>query len=225
MLSKTVISLLIGAASFVQASPVPEASNEERTCGVKLFPNQLVQLSKANPDTAYPNTARTDQSVKISQDADGNGMLSPIPASYQTNNFLGNPSNQFWELISFPALPAGSYGCSLTLTFPSDYSPSITGVTPNLDVFTVSTPLPNDPTFNNISPKINSGIFGSVTPATGGQNVVINTEDCNGGTGQGLSFVLRYADWVRSQGSVSWTEYINALNGAGARGIYLNYNC
>ncbi|KAF7943060.1 hypothetical protein EAE96_011005 [Botrytis aclada] len=208
MLSKTLLSLLIGATSFVQASPVPEVLNEKRTCGTQLFPNQIVQLSKANPNTAYPNTWNTDKSVKISQDADANG----------------NPSNQFWELISFPALPAGSYGCSLTLTFPPDYTPSITGVSPALDVFTVSAPLPNSPTFNNISPKINSGIFGSVTSASG-QSVVINTQACNGGSGQGLAFVFRYADWVRGQGSVSWTEYVNALNGAGARGVYLNYNC
>ncbi|TGO25776.1 hypothetical protein BPAE_0073g00420 [Botrytis paeoniae] len=208
MLSKTILALLIGATSFVQASPVPEALNEKRTCGTQLFPNQIVQLSKANPNTAYPNTWNTDKSVKISQDADANG----------------NPSNQFWELISFPPLPAGSYGCSLTLSFPSDYTPSITGVSPALDVFTVSTPLPSGPTFNNISPKINSGIFGSVTPASG-QSVVINTQTCNGGSGQGLTFVFRYADWVRGQGSVSWTEYVNALNGAGARGVYLNYNC
>ncbi|KAF5876313.1 uncharacterized protein Bfra_002717 [Botrytis fragariae] len=208
MLSKTILSLLIGATSFVQASPVPEVLNEKRTCGTQLFPNQIVQLSKANPNTAYPNTWNTDRSVKISQDADANG----------------NPSNQFWELISFPALPAGSYGCSLTLTFPSDYAPSITGISPALDVYTVSTPLPSGPTFNNISPKINSGIFGSVTPASG-QSIVINAQACNGGSGQGLAFVFRYADWVRGQGSVSWTEYVNALNGAGARGVYLNYNC
>ncbi|KAJ8071741.1 hypothetical protein OCU04_002057 [Sclerotinia nivalis] len=208
MLSKTFISLLIGTASFVQASPVPDTLNEKRTCGTQLFPNQLVQLSQANPNAAYPNTWNTDKSVKISQDVDGNG----------------NPTNQFWELISFPALPAGSYGCSLTLTFPSDYSPTITGVSPALNVYTVSTPLPDAPTFNNISPKINPSIFGTVTPASG-QSVVINSGNCYGGSGQGLAFVFRYADWVRGQGSVSWNEYVNALNGAGARGVYLNYNC
>jgi len=74
MLSKTIISLLIGATSLVQASPVPETLNEKRTCGTQLFPNQIVQLSKANPNTAYPNTWNTDKSVKISQDADANGM-------------------------------------------------------------------------------------------------------------------------------------------------------
>ncbi|KAF7863235.1 hypothetical protein EAF04_007317 [Stromatinia cepivora] len=208
MISKNFIPLLIGAAGFVQASPVPDTLNEKRTCGTQLFPNQLVQLSQANPNSAYPNTWNTDKSVKISQDVDGNG----------------NPTNKFWELIYFPALPAGSYGCSLTLTFPSDYSPTITGVSPALNVYTVSTPLPDAPTFNNISPKINPSIFGTVTPASG-QSVVINSGTCNGGSGQGLAFVFRYADWVRGQGSVSWTEYVNALNGAGARGVYLNYNC
>jgi hypothetical protein len=54
---------------------------------------------------------------------------------------------------------------------------------------------------------------------------VINSESCNGGSGQGLAFVFRYADWVSGQGSVGWTEYVNALNGAGARGVYLSYNC
>ncbi|KAI9645421.1 hypothetical protein NHQ30_006160 [Ciborinia camelliae] len=208
MLSQTFLPFLIGAASFVRASPVPDTLNEKRTCGTQIFPNQLVQLSQANPNTAYPNTWKTDQSVKISQDVDGNG----------------NPTNQFSELISFPPLPAGSYGCSLYMTFPSDYFPSITGVSPALNVYTVSTPLPNAPTYNNIQPLINSGVFGTVTPASG-QSVVINTEACNGGSGQGLAFVFKYADWVHGQGSVGWTEYVNNLNGAGARGVYLNYNC
>jgi hypothetical protein len=75
MLSKTILPLLIGAASFVQASPLNNALTEKRTCGTTLFPNQLVQLSEANPNTAYPNTQLTDQSVKISQDVDGNGMI------------------------------------------------------------------------------------------------------------------------------------------------------
>ncbi|ESZ98654.1 hypothetical protein SBOR_0892 [Sclerotinia borealis F-4128] len=198
MLSKIILPFLIGAASFVHASPVPDTLSEKRTCGTQLFPSQLVQLSQANPNTAYPNTWNTDKSVKISQDVDGNG----------------NPTNQYWQLIAFPALPAGSYGCSLALTFPHSYSPTISGISPALNVYTVSTPLPNTPTFNNISPKINSGIFGTVTPASD-QNVVISSEACNGGSGLGLAFVFRYADWVKGQGSVEWTEYVNALNGEG----------
>lgn len=86
MLSKTIISLLVGAASFVQASPVPEALNEKRVCGQQLFPNQLVQLSQANPTTAYPNTWNTDKSVKISQDVDGNGEISLCPLELENKH-------------------------------------------------------------------------------------------------------------------------------------------
>lgn len=104
MLSKTILSLLIGATSLVKTSPVPESLNEKRTCGTQLFPNQIVQLSKANPNTAYPNTWNTDRSVKISQDADANGMhtFPGYDDESELTHPLGNPSNQFWELISFP---------------------------------------------------------------------------------------------------------------------------
>ncbi|QSZ34022.1 hypothetical protein DSL72_005602 [Monilinia vaccinii-corymbosi] len=201
MFSKTLLGLLVGAASFVQASPV---LNEKRGCQ-RIFPNQLVQLSEASPDSQYPNTWNTDKSVKISQDIDKDGK----------------PTNQYWELIAFPALPAGSYGCSLTITFPSGNSPLIQGVSPALNVYTVSTPLPYAPTYNNICSNIKPGIFGTITPSKG-QCAVINTESCNGGSGQGLAYIFRYADWVRTQGSVCWNQCDDASNTVG---VYMDYNC
>jgi hypothetical protein len=59
-----------------------------------------------------------------------------------------------------------------------------------------------------------------------GETVTINSEACSQTSGQyGLAFVLKYASWVTGQGSVEWTEYVNELNGAGLRGVYLSYDC
>jgi len=123
------------------------------------------------------------------------------------------------ELIAFNSPPAGSYGCSLGITFPSNYvfKPS-SGASPTLNVYTVPT-VPASPTWNNVA---KGPLFGTVT-VLAGQSTVINSQSCPG-AGQ-LGFVFGYADWITGKASVGWDEYINALNGAGLRGVYLSYNC
>lgn len=54
---------------------------------------------------------------------------------------------------------------------------------------------------------------------------MINSEACPSAAQGGLAFVFGYADWQTKESSVGWTEYVNELNGAGLRGVYLNYNC
>lgn len=54
---------------------------------------------------------------------------------------------------------------------------------------------------------------------------MINSRSCPTAAEGGLSFVLEYADWQTQESSVGWTEYVNALNGAGLTGLFLNYNC
>jgi hypothetical protein len=53
-----------------------------------------------------------------------------------------------------------------------------------------------------------------------GQSTVINSAACTG-----LAYLFGYADWVTGAGSVGWQEYVNELNGAGLRGVYLSYDC
>ena len=86
----------------------------------------------------------------------------------------------------------------------------------------VPTPLPGSPTWNNIHPA--ASLFGTVTVLSG-QSAIINSEACPSAAQGGLAFVFGYADWETQESSVGWTEYVNELNGAGLRGVYLNYNC
>lgn len=58
-----------------------------------------------------------------------------------------------------------------------------------------------------------------------GQSTVINSRSCPTAAEGGLGFVLEYADWQTQESSVGWTEYVNALNGAGLTGVFLNFNC
>ncbi|KFY12683.1 hypothetical protein V492_03728, partial [Pseudogymnoascus sp. VKM F-4246] len=125
------------------------------------------------------------------------------------------------ELIAFTG-PVGAYGCSLGITFPSDYVITQSGGPPTLNVYTVPSPLPGKPTFNNI--HANAGLFGTVTVLSG-QSAVINSKSCPTAAEGGLAFVFGYADWQTKESSVGWTEYVNELNGAGLRGVFLNYNC
>jgi hypothetical protein len=89
-------------------------------------------------------------------------------------------------------------------------------------VYTVPTPLPANPTYNNIHPA--ASLFGTVTVLSG-QSAIINSRACPTTAEGGLAFVFSYADWITQASSVQWTEYVNKLNGAGLRGVYLNYNC
>ena len=68
--------VLLGAAVMTAtSSPLPQ---NERHCGDLFLPNLQISLSKDNPDTSYPNTWDTDQSVTISQNAGPTGK----PLSY-----------------------------------------------------------------------------------------------------------------------------------------------
>ncbi|KFX99725.1 hypothetical protein O988_03689 [Pseudogymnoascus sp. VKM F-3808] len=185
-------------ATLVSASPI-ESLNKR--CGSTILPTTQIQLKQSAPDTSFPNTAHTDKSVAISQGPNG--------------------ANKVNELIAFTG-PVGAYGCSLGITFPSDYVITQSGGPPTLNVYTVPTSLPGEPTWNNVHPA--ASLFGTVTVLSG-QSAVINSEACPSAAQGGLAFVFGYADWQTKESSVGWTEYVNELNGAGLRGVYLNYNC
>jgi len=197
------VLLLLGAAVMtVTSSPLPE---DKRHCGDMFLPNLQMSLSADNPDFSFPNTWDSDQSITVSQNA--------------------GPTDQISALVSFPSTGSGSYGCTLNIAFPdaADYPLNITGVAPTLSVYTVQTPLSSAPTWNNV--VLNPGVFGTVTVASG-ETVSINSESCPQTSGEyGLAFVLQYASWVTGQGSVEWTEFVNDLDGAGLRGLYLTFDC
>jgi len=83
----------------------------------------------------------------------------------------------------------------------------------------------HSPTWNNIINNINSGALGTVTMVDGGMSAVINSETCPTSEEGGLAFVVGYASWVEGEGSVGWSEYINALDGEGLKGFWINYDC
>lgn len=67
-------------------------------------------------------------------------------------------------------------------------------------------------------------LWGTVTVAKGITSY-INNETCPATAGGTLSFVFEYADWVGRPGSIEWVNYVNAMNGAGLRGVYLTFDC
>lgn len=60
---------LATVAGLVSASPIARSVS----CGDVIMPSTQVQLKQADPDTSYPNTAHGDQSVSLSQGANGAG--------------------------------------------------------------------------------------------------------------------------------------------------------
>ncbi|OBT49434.1 hypothetical protein VE00_00412 [Pseudogymnoascus sp. WSF 3629] len=197
MVQTAFILALATIATLVSASPV----TLDKRCGTTILPSTQIQLKQSAPDTSFPNTAKTDKSISISQGPNG--------------------SNKVNELIAFTG-PVGAFGCSLGITFPTGAVITQSGGPPTLNVHTVPTPLPGNPTFNNIHPA--AALFGTVT-VLAGQSTVINSRTCPTAAEGGLAFVFGYADWQTQQSSVGWTEYVNPLNGAGLTGVFLNFNC
>jgi len=74
MLPTTPLLLLAAALGLVTAHPV---KRQPSNCGVLNMPYEYFQLHQDDPDTAYPNTASTDQSVLIYQDVNANGPYLP----------------------------------------------------------------------------------------------------------------------------------------------------
>lgn len=181
---------------------------DKRVCGSYSMPQYLVQLHENDPDTPYTNTGRQSQDMLLYQDVNG---------------ATGQVADRIAELVAFVG-PQGAYGCSLGITFPSDYTfPTYHGATPVINIYTVPEPIPQAPTWNNIMPTKGS-LWGTVTVAAG-MSSVINSEACPSAAQGGLAFVFEYADWVTRPASIEWTNYVNNMNGAGLRGVYLNYNC
>jgi hypothetical protein len=135
-----------------------------------------------------------------------------------TNIFLGQPTNKINELISFASPPVGSYGCTLGITFPSTYKfPASTGPQ-TLNIYSVASPLPKAPTYNNIK---TGSLFGTVI-VQAGQSSVINSIACPSAAQGGVAFVIGYPEWVAQKGSVGWT---GSKSGEAVRGVYLSYDC
>ncbi|PQE11508.1 hypothetical protein CJF31_00011079 [Rutstroemia sp. NJR-2017a BVV2] len=195
MFAKAILLSALAATGLVQASPLKDL-NEKRVCGTAVLPNGLFQLSQADPNTSPANTA-PGGTVTISQAA----------------------NDAKTELVTFAPLDATAYGCQLQITMPSAPAFSTTGGAPTLSIFKVKQPVSGAPTFANT--QLESGIYGSIT-LQAGQSATINTEGCRGGTGQGLAYVFKYADWNTAASSVTWTQGTSV---AAPVGVFLTHNC
>ena len=135
--------------------------------------------------------------------------------------YIGKPKNKVNELIAFPSPPPSSYGCTLGITFPSNYVfPTKNGpAPPTLNVYTVATPLPKSPTYNNANKP--GSLFGTVT-VQAGQSSVINSQTCPQAGQDGLAFLFTYPDWLNQKGAIGWN---GSKTGEEVRGVYLSYNC
>ncbi|TVY13878.1 hypothetical protein LARI1_G009234 [Lachnellula arida] len=198
------ILLLSAFTALTVASPVEQTRQlgHANVCGVVNPATTLIQLQQNSPNTTFPNTANSTNgggSVGISQGGQG--------------------VSQVQELIGFSPPPAGSYGCTLGVTFPSDYTfPTLSGSPPTLNVYTLAQPLPPNPTFSNSKPGY---LFGTVT-IMAGQSTIINSISCT----TPLVYMFSYADFITGSGAVGWNQHINNNgNTQKLRGVYLSYNC
>jgi len=73
MLSKPL--LLLSALTAITAALPVDPAIQPRVCGIVNLPSTIIQLQQATPDTSFPNTAYTNDSVLISQDNSGGALL------------------------------------------------------------------------------------------------------------------------------------------------------
>lgn len=192
------------------SSAIPTPSNlAARTCGKQAFPTFIQQIEEINPTTVGPNTLTT------------NGLF----VASQAFNSAGQVDDRVSTVIGFENIPAGSYGCQLSVTFPANYPITSSGQ-PTLNVTTLykSDPAaityPNNFSWDTVTEGEDQGLFGTVTLAAG-TTYQINSESCS----DNLAFVFSIASWESQQASVTFDEYINQQNGAGLAGAYLTYDC
>ncbi|MCJ1224427.1 hypothetical protein MMC12_001072 [Toensbergia leucococca] len=197
----TTIFALAGLSALAATSPTP-AKLVPRACST-LFPTYQT-ISSANPGTVG---AQNNQFT-----------ISQTPA---TSNGAGNVDT----IVTFPAIPAGSYGCQLAL--------SVTPVTNSGANQATVYSLNNGPmgatagdTYSTYFPNGGTGTpatgtnFGTVNIVAGG-NQVINSKACPSGASSGLSFLFEIAD-PTATGSDQFTD--TSVAGS-PNGVYLTYNC
>jgi hypothetical protein len=208
--SLTLLSLL----GFTSAIPTPV--DLAPRCGTTLTPTFLQQLTETDPNTVQPNTIANDGDFHVSQSVD----------------VSLNIVDRVYQLAAFKAIPAGSYGCQLAVTFPENYPITSTG-NPILNVTTIfkddptGLVYPNDFSWSKFSPPstppFGQGLFGTVTMEPG-TTKVINSENCPTGT-DGLGFVFSIASWETQAASVEFKQTGGPTTGSPLAGIYLTYNC
>ncbi|MCJ1398230.1 hypothetical protein MMC11_001427 [Xylographa trunciseda] len=150
-----------------------------------------------------------------------------LTAFPQTRSFYASsgpsPGYAIDSLIHFTGIPAGSYGCTLGVSFTYEYNISSTGST-LLNVYNL---LDDDITkYSNYAgyypdggsgePNSAAGLWGSLT-LDGGPHTV-NTAACTGN----MSFLVGIASQDQA-GTVSFQDAGDNLSGIG--GFYLSFDC
>jgi len=195
-LSNTFLAL---ASVLALTSALPTAQELPRACGTKIFPT-LYTLSEATPTA----TSAASPPFSVSQDVSS----------------AGKKSNRVYTLAHFSGSSfAGSYGCTLHLNIPST-TPVTTHGSAALNVQTVAWPSSGTftPTWNSVSPLIQSGVFGTITAASG-SDAYINSGSCPAsGSTAGLTYIFEVAEYVNVNAGVSFTE-------SSGVGPYLTFGC
>lgn len=199
--SSALLSLFAISAS---AAPAPAVSLEARSCGTVLAPYDIVQVRADQPDAP---------GIHISPYINANQGAGK---AYDTKNLLR---------FNIPA-SVSQQQCALIMNFPPARLPEVylTKPDPSTPVWLAvdkvvqsGTPLPNDPSYNQIV-----GMNGpwSVVDIHGGKQVM-NQERCD----QLKDFLLEVPEWVTDKMGASWRQAIldAANDGDNSFGIYLRY--
>jgi hypothetical protein len=192
----TVILLLVALSAGALAIPTP-ASLAPR-CGSTQAPIFIKQISSDNPSTSYPPSS----DVLVEQTAAG-GKID--------------------TLFRFENVPSGVWSCSLVATFPSTYPLASSGPA-TLSVHSLTGQISVGDTWNTWAQNV--GAIGPVVGTVTLSQVLGSTVMVASGTCQpDMDYLIEISSWETGAASVEFTQYINALNGQGAAGFFLTYNC
>ena len=125
--------------------------------------------------------------------------------------------------MHFTGIPAGSYGCQLSVSFFPAFTVSSSGASTQLNVYKLGNDISADSTYAEYFPAggngspVNSTLFGTITLQGMGQKAVINSGVCT----PDMSFLFELAN--PGAANVSFLDAGNNLTGIG--GFYISYDC
>jgi hypothetical protein len=187
----------IGLAALTAAKPTPTKFELAPRCGITVLPTFYQQIEADNAGQSY---------------APSNEFLAS-----QSSNAASNIAT----LVQFENIPAGSYGCDLSVSFTYQYPINSSGST-LLNVYPLPGPVSSSDNYSTYFP--NGGkqnpkgapLWGSVT-------LDGNRHDIGGsGCTANPAFLFEIASDTQA-GSVAFADAGNNLSGIG--GFYITYDC
>ncbi len=226
------MAILLSALAFVAASP----TLPRRACST-IYPN-IYSLVSSQPKEPFPyNQSAALVASEVGDPEDLQTILQfPHLQIYSQPSAASDPQ-VILQYLDFQ-VPAGSYGCQLSITDENNqlYFNSSSNINAPFPVLSVSSLFPSaicdDPTFNSVlkaNPSvIETPTWGTFTLSPGG-SAVINSAACppaSEGEDGHAQFVLEFA--YPGEGYIDWIlPQLTAIDAdlQISEGVYMTYNC